>query len=106
MLNDVASRPSSSARSTSTRLAGSPVAVTCSATAARRPTGARPARATPQPASAASATPMALSNARVAPTLATSVSTVLSGAATCKARPGASGVVSTMARTPASVVSL
>jgi hypothetical protein len=48
---------------------------------------------------------MTLSRASVAPTLATSPWTVLSGMATCTARPGASGVVSTMARTPLSLAS-
>ena len=104
VLNDAASRPSSSARCTSTRRPGSPVAVTSSATAASRPTGASPARATAQPASAASPTPITLSRARVVPTLVTSWSTVASGTASCTARPGASGVVYTMARTPSSLL--
>ena len=38
--------------------------------------------------------------------LPSSLSTALSGTATCTARPGASGVVSTMACTPSSVVSV
>ena len=105
LLNDVASRPSSSRRSTSTRLPGSPVAVTCSATLASRVTGASPALATAQPSTVATMMPMTLSTASVAPTLATSRSVVLSDRATWRASPGASGMVYTAARTPPILVS-
>jgi hypothetical protein len=100
LLNDAASRPSSSWRSTRTRRPGSPVAVTSSATPASRATGARPALATAQPSTVAAMIPIALSTASVAPTLATSISVVLSDSATWRARPGASGVVSTADRVP------
>ena len=99
-LNVAASLPSSSLRPTSTRLPGSPVSETSSATLASRATGASPVVATAQPSRVAASTPIALSVASVAPTLATSASVEVSGSATCMARPGASGVVSTMAQVP------
>ena len=71
-LNDMASRPSSSGRRTSTRRSGSPVSVTSSATPASRATGASPARATAQPSRVAATTPTTLSTASVVPMLATS----------------------------------
>ena len=95
-LNVVASLPSSSLRPTSTRLPGSPVSETSSATLASLDTGASPARATPQPSRVAANTPIALRIASVAPTLVTSRLVDVSGSATCMARPRASGAVSTM----------
>ncbi len=99
-LNVAASLPSSSLRPTSTRLPGSPVSETSSATLASLVTGESPALATAQPSNVATSTPTALSVASVAPTRATSVSVDVSGSATCMARPGASGVVRTMALVP------
>ena len=103
-LNVAASLPSSSRRPTSTRLPGSPVSETSSATRASLETGESPVFATAQPSRVATATPIALSVARVSPTRATSASVLVSGSATWMARPGASWVVSTMALVPAMLV--
>ena len=86
-LKAAARRPGSSSALGSMRWCRSPVAVTCSAAAVRRPSGRVAARETPTPSPAATPTPPTVTASRIQRSRPSVSSTSVSGLAICSVEP-------------------
>ena len=104
-LNDAARRPGSSSPSGSMRWCSSPVAVTCSVVAVRRPSGRAAARETATPKPEARPTPPSVTPNRIQRRRPSVSSTSVSGLAICSVEPSGPRAASTRACTPRTVSS-